>query len=591
MKQKSLVIQTSKSEKGSNQKRSFSGFTLIELLAVIVILSIIALITTPIILNQIDQVKKNSFVVSAQNMIDAANIYVASNHTIPAEGMDIQNLEVKNKSSFTGRIYQNTDSELVLKDFSNGTYCASGTSQDLVVEKGTCGSGPSTPVVSITPSTITSKSIELEVSATDNTGIKGYAYCFENCTNEDNWKTTDQNKYTFDALTANQTYELYVRVMNKIDKVTEKTVEVTTKTLPTAAYSVSPSGWATNKTVQITYPNDVENYILIHSGSAKLNGTLLTLGERIKITEKSASIVFETIGSMEAITSDGFNEMSTSTLTISQVDATAPELVSVGIGTITSNSIQVIANGQDNESGIAKYEFQVNGGNWIDNGTNNTYLFSNLSSGTYTYKVRITNKTGLTTTSQEKTQATTTIGTPTYSVSPSGWTTSKIASITYQTGYTNQFRVTSGSAVYNGSGVTNNTWITITGTTASVKFNSNGTLEARSTDNVNTVTASTLTISQIDTTLPIARISASGGTDSITINASASTDSESGISNYLYSKDSMNWSTSSSNTYTFPGISAGSYTVFLKVIDRAGNVSSIVSATVTISGGNPGAAD
>ena len=54
------------------------GFTLIELLAVIVILAIIALIATPIVLNVIKDYKKNSFIQTANGIIDAAEYYYAN---------------------------------------------------------------------------------------------------------------------------------------------------------------------------------------------------------------------------------------------------------------------------------------------------------------------------------------------------------------------------------------------------------------------------------------------------------------------------------------------------------------------------------
>ncbi len=62
---------------------------------------------------------------------------------------------------------------------------------------------------------------------------------------------------------------------------------------------------------------------------------------------------------------------------------------------MTSNSITVKANGTDNESGIAKYEFSKdNGATWISNNTNNTYTFTNLGEGSYKIKVRVTDKVG-----------------------------------------------------------------------------------------------------------------------------------------------------------------------------------------------------
>ena len=53
------------------------GFTLIELLAVIVILAIIALISTPLILNVIEDAKKGAFKNTAYGIIEAAELSYA----------------------------------------------------------------------------------------------------------------------------------------------------------------------------------------------------------------------------------------------------------------------------------------------------------------------------------------------------------------------------------------------------------------------------------------------------------------------------------------------------------------------------------
>ena len=55
-----------------------NGFTLIELLAVIVILAIIALIATPIVLDIIDDTKKESLELSAQNYINAVELSISN---------------------------------------------------------------------------------------------------------------------------------------------------------------------------------------------------------------------------------------------------------------------------------------------------------------------------------------------------------------------------------------------------------------------------------------------------------------------------------------------------------------------------------
>ena len=52
------------------------GFTLIELLAVIVILAIIALISTPLILNVIEESKEKTFYIEATSIEQAAEFYL-----------------------------------------------------------------------------------------------------------------------------------------------------------------------------------------------------------------------------------------------------------------------------------------------------------------------------------------------------------------------------------------------------------------------------------------------------------------------------------------------------------------------------------
>ena len=55
------------------------GFTLIELLAVIVILSVITLITIPMITNVIEESKKKALASSIQGLVESANLYAIEN--------------------------------------------------------------------------------------------------------------------------------------------------------------------------------------------------------------------------------------------------------------------------------------------------------------------------------------------------------------------------------------------------------------------------------------------------------------------------------------------------------------------------------
>ena len=72
-------------------KNNQKGFTLIELLAIIVILAVIALITTPIILNVVEESRKNAAVDKAYGVIEAVRLAYTQNQisTDPVTGKDV----------------------------------------------------------------------------------------------------------------------------------------------------------------------------------------------------------------------------------------------------------------------------------------------------------------------------------------------------------------------------------------------------------------------------------------------------------------------------------------------------------------------
>ena len=74
---KNRIIQIIKEVRSVNMKEK--GFTLIELLAVIVILSVITLITVPMITNVIEESKKKALVSSIQGLVESANLYAIEN--------------------------------------------------------------------------------------------------------------------------------------------------------------------------------------------------------------------------------------------------------------------------------------------------------------------------------------------------------------------------------------------------------------------------------------------------------------------------------------------------------------------------------
>lgn len=84
---------------------------------------------------------------------------------------------------------------------------------------------------------------------------------------------------------------------------------------------------------------------------------------------------------------------------------------------------------------------------------------------------------------------------------------------------------------------------------------------------------------KIDRTKPTVGITATGQGANITVTATNAADNISGISTYYYKLDNGQWYRSSSSSYTFTNVLAGTHTVYVKVKDTAGNESNAASTT------------
>ncbi len=116
------------------------GFTLIELLAVIVVLSVIALVTVPMIVGVVEKARMGAFKDSVLGAITTIDYYLLENNLseIPEEGIEVTDLELKNNSLKYGMITKNSEGKIEVVDVSDGRYCAQGEQAKLEIYKGKC---------------------------------------------------------------------------------------------------------------------------------------------------------------------------------------------------------------------------------------------------------------------------------------------------------------------------------------------------------------------------------------------------------------------------------------------------------------------
>ena len=379
------------------------GFTLIELLAVIVILSVIALITTPLILNVINDAKKSAAVDSAYEYLKAIE-YSGSIS------------EITSNSGLSDGIYKVSD--LADKVNVKGTKPTYGT---ITIEKGAainaslcingyivsydghkaeslsnCTETEDTTGPDIIIGTIkgTTSSLTINFIANDNeTGIKS-TKCFYSTDKSYNLEgKIEDNACKLTNLNDNTLYNYKIEAINNGGIKSEVTGSATTGNFESIEIEISPSDWSSSKTVTIkgSTSGATLEYKIVNGTTVKQDWTTYT-GE---ITIDWASNV-NTPTYIYARLNDGVNISETSNFTITKIDVTEPE-ASLSATTYT-DQVMLNATCTDLESGISKYEYSKdNGTTWVSNGTNSTYVFKDLNTETnYTFKVRCTNNVSLT---------------------------------------------------------------------------------------------------------------------------------------------------------------------------------------------------
>ena len=232
--------------------------------------------------------------------------------------------------------------------------------------------------------------------------------------------------------------------------------------------------WSESNTVAPTFTNT-----LTTTNTAGAKTTQITVPE----TASSSLTGSYYLWVKEGISDVNGNTAQAKVSEVFKFDNTAPTLTIST--TSTTKSITVVANAEA-ASGISKYEFSINGGNWIDNGTNNIYQFTGLTQGTsYQISVRVTSSVGKTTTTNA-TESTTALPNPTFEESG---VYPKTVTITTPEGCGTTLTCTYEKTTKYPDGTVVDTPQTITATETPVDFDYHGSVVVTISDGTNTSSA------------------------------------------------------------------------------------------------------
>ena len=418
----------------------------------------------------------------------------------------------------------------------------------------------------------TTNAIEIEVEASNSTGAK-YTYLYK-LESEEKYKEAAtkivENTYKYEKLEANKIYNIKVEVENNGIKA-EKEINVLTGTLPEGAISIGEVVWENGKAkVEVNINKEIE-------GNLRLEYKINEEGEWTEIQDGGIIENLEHNQTVYVRLTDGTNE--TEYLSTKIEDNIKPE-VSISLGTITSNSIQVQVTANDKETGLVEtntYEYFLNDSSQ-GTSTSNTHTFSNLFDDTsYTLKVVVKDKAGLTNEAEVigKTNLVpsgTEQGVITFT-SPT-WSTNGTASINISTN-------TNYKIEYQKNGTTG-TWTEIANNGIISNLNHNDTVYARLTDGVNAGEFASTSIK--DDIAPTVSINASDITQtSVKLTVTAS-DNQSGLAEegaYTYYLDDVQKINNNTNSYTYTGLTASTkYILKVVVKDKAGKTTE-KSTTIT----------
>ncbi len=254
------------------------GFTLVELLAVIVVLGVLAVVTVPIVFNQIETTQKESYKASVRSVFDAVSSYLANNteiEDVPTGGIYVEDyyynkLGLKNANFVSGRIYRNDDGVLIADRISDGTFCASGSKNNLTVVKGDCAkTDTSKPEVILVVSYTTTNSIIVHAEGKDGeSGITNFKYYL----NGEYVGETRKDYFIFEGLSSDKEYTLGVIGVNG-NSIKSDMVTITERTkVREITMTANPGNdvWSHSKTITISYPTEYsgETYSYSINGSS-----------------------------------------------------------------------------------------------------------------------------------------------------------------------------------------------------------------------------------------------------------------------------------------------------------------------------------
>ena len=316
------------------------------------------------------------------------SITVTISHPNIPEGYEIQykleegewttgeSVVIEQNGIIYGRLYNGTTDDAAAENTKNIT----------IIDKDV----PTAPTGIESSATINSITVTASGGTDSISGVMGYQYS----TNGTNWTGTivAGESYTFEGIKAGTEVTIYAKTVDNAGQISTTYQEIVNTTgveeNVTLTSSIPEGTWTSGDvTVTLSYGSIPSGYELQY----KVGSGNWTTGTSALVTTNNTTV----IGRLYNATLD--DEIAVNSITITNIDKTAPTVPTEIESSATSNSITVKASGgTDSISGVAGYQYRINSGEWSGTiASGNSHTFSGLTAGTnYTIEARTVDNVG-----------------------------------------------------------------------------------------------------------------------------------------------------------------------------------------------------
>ena len=392
-------------------------------------------------------------------------------------------------------------------------------------------------------------------------------------TNSTGGENTNQVEET-NSIETNSVDTNSVEETNSIDT---NTIEPEPEPIPDGTITIGDPQWKGDGTADVPVSSSESEYIIQYQINGTDEGSWLTVQGGVATGVKHGDTIYARLTDGEQYSNPQNKKIE---------DTTGPQVSVTAQGSPSTNSITVTAQAVDNESGMVAsptytFQYKTSGaGSYTtpsdaSNISSATYTFNGLTQGT-TYDIQvIVNGDNAGNTGTGTTQATTQtvpgasegLVTGSITASPATWKDYKASTtLTTTTNFKIQYQVNGTSGSWSEAA---NSPVTVS------NLNHGDTVYARLTDGANPGNYAAINI--LDGTPPTVSVEVGEVTDTtITVTVTAE-DNESGLADsnaykYYLNNEEAPRATSSSNTYTYEGLTATTpYSIKVEVVDKADN--------------------